>query len=91
MGSIEQAVRILLAEKADLDVPVGQIGIDDNLLNYGLHSVLYVQLVVAIEVHFGIEFDDLDLDIHAHPTIGSLVAYIQRQQSRAQEHSQELQ
>ncbi len=84
MGSIEQTVRVLLAEKAELDVPVEQIGIDDNLLDYGIHSILYVQLVVAIEAHFGIEFDDLDLDIHAHPTIGSLVAYIQ-QQPRAQE------
>jgi acyl carrier protein len=84
MHAIEQTVRTLLAEAIELELPVEQIGVDDNLTDYGLHSLFYVKLIVAIEGHFGIEFDDMDLDINTHPTIGSLVAYIQQQQSHAQ-------
>lgn len=81
MHSIEQTVRTLLAQEIELELPVEQIGVDEDLTSYGLNSLFYVKLVVAIETHFGIEFDDMALDINTHPTIGSLVAYIQQQQS----------
>lgn len=37
------------------------IGPDDDLIEYNLNSILVVELVVELEIAFGIEIDDDDL------------------------------
>lgn len=49
--------RVLKQERAVLE----SIGPDDDLIEYNLNSILVVELVVELEIVYGIEIDDDDL------------------------------
>ncbi|MEK3723342.1 phosphopantetheine-binding protein [Paenibacillus sp. FSL H8-0034] len=49
--------RVLKQEREVLE----SIGPDDDLIEYNLNSILVVELVVELEIVYGIEIDDDDL------------------------------
>jgi acyl carrier protein len=52
------------------------ISLDSNLTEYGLNSMTFIQLVVAIEAELECEFDDEDLDVNKFWTARSIVDYV---------------
>lgn len=49
---------------------------DDDLSSFGVNSVSFIKLVVAVEEEFGFEFDDEQLDFNNFRTINGIVEYI---------------
>lgn len=77
MKTIEDRVREILQTHAEISVARDDIGSDDNLIEFGINSVTFIKLIVALEIEFDSEFDDSLLDINQFPTIKSLVTYLE--------------
>lgn len=52
-----------------------------NLINEGLDSVHVIQLIIKIEIAFGIEFEDEDLQMRHFITLQSIVDFIFRKKA----------
>lgn len=50
--------------------------IDKPLISIGINSIMFLKIVVAIEVAFGIEFEPINLDFNKFSNIRSLVDYV---------------
>jgi acyl carrier protein len=75
MNSIEERVRQTLSENLVLVDHVENINDEENLLEYGVNSMKIIQIIIQLENHFEIEFDDEYLERETY-TIKSLVEYI---------------
>ncbi len=75
----ERRVRNILLESIEMKELASQIGLDDDLSNLGVNSVIIVKLIVAVENEFGFEFGDDDLDFNKFSTLRSLISYIDEQ------------
>ena len=71
------AIRAILAEHARLSVPVDQLKDEGDLYDAGLTSLTTVNLMLALEEHFDVEFTDKMLGRKTFGTIRSLVEAIQ--------------
>ena len=67
-----QQIRALLAQHARLQVAVDQLGDDSDLYQAGLTSLSTVNLMLALEEHFGVEFLDRMLGRKTFGSIRSL-------------------
>lgn len=56
---------------------LGELSPDMELTELGMDSVNFVQLVVLLEKHFKIEFDDMSLNFYNYKTIGDVCYYIE--------------
>lgn len=73
----EEKVKSLLQSQLELEGE--NIENDESLQeNYGLDSMGFIQLVVALEQEFHIEFDDEVLMIQNFDTINKIVELVQR-------------
>lgn len=66
-----QQIRSILVQHARLQVPVDQLGDDSDLYQAGLTSLATVNLMLALEEHFDVEFLDRML---GRKTFGSIRA-----------------
>jgi D-alanine--poly(phosphoribitol) ligase subunit 2 len=71
MVSLED-IRNILARNEALAPVVGQISEDDNLFDKGLDSFGSVQLMLALEEHFDVEFPDHLLSRKSFSTLRSI-------------------
>jgi acyl carrier protein len=67
-----EQIRPIVAEHARLRVPVDQLSNDSDLYEAGLTSLSTVNLMLALEEHFDVEFSDKMLGRKTFASIGSL-------------------
>jgi len=75
MITIEAKLKEILRQIVEF-VDTDDIKLDSELKDYGLDSIAFVQLVVAIENEFVVEFDDEDLDVNKFPLFQNLIDYV---------------
>ncbi|NPD65150.1 acyl carrier protein [Lichenicola cladoniae] len=80
---MENRIRDILSKVGRLPVPVGGIGIDDDLYDAGLSSLASVNVMLAIEQAFDIEFPDQLLTRRSFQTIRSLTGVVDALKSSA--------
>ena len=69
----EEAVRSILAEHSKLSVDFGSVPSDSDLYDAGLTSLTTVNVMLAIEDHFDVEFEDSMLARATFQSVESLV------------------
>ena len=67
-----EQIRAILAQHARLSVNVDGLTVDSDLYNAGLTSLTTVNLMLALEDHFNVEFTDQMLGRKTFGTIRSL-------------------
>lgn len=77
MNENERKLRNLIEKNAGLSTPISEISSSDDLTAFGVNSISYIKIVVAIEQEFGVEFDEVNLDFSMFKTINSLSEYIE--------------
>jgi acyl carrier protein len=70
--SMEETIRTVLAEYAKLMVDASTIDVDDNLYTLGLTSHASVNVMLALEDAFDVEFPDADLRKDTFGSIASI-------------------
>jgi acyl carrier protein len=73
-NAIEAKVREVV--KAESDTDRNEIGLRDNLGQYGINSINFIRIIVRLEKEYGIEFSDQQLLDSNRVTIEKLVSYI---------------
>ncbi|WP_162463129.1 acyl carrier protein [Paenibacillus psychroresistens] len=76
MNSVEQQFIDLI--NAELNVVIDQTHFKMNLDDLGVNSLVFVQLVVAIESHFDIEFENIQLLNTNFSDANSIIRYIEK-------------
>ena len=79
-----EQIRPLLAEHARLRTDVGQLSDDSDLYEAGLTSLSTVNLMLALEEHFDVEFSDRMLGRKTFSSIRSLADAIEELRGPAQ-------
>ena len=72
MNMYAEQIRQIVAEHARLRTPVDQLSDDSDLYEAGLTSLSTVNLMLALEEHFDVEFSDKMLGRKTFASIGSL-------------------
>ncbi len=65
----------------DLDIPITQVGNDDDLFELGMNSITSIKIVVEMEQEFDFEFEDEKLTMETMRTINSLYEYLNQRLS----------
>ncbi|MBW5446415.1 acyl carrier protein [Cohnella sp. CFH 77786] len=55
-----------------------ELGPDDDLSGFGVNSMTFIRLVLALEMEFGVSWDDDDLQFQNFTTVNSIVRYVER-------------
>lgn len=78
MTIIERELRELISE---IIKPVSEevIKLDENLINRGLDSMGFIQLIVNIENKFELELDSDDLIFEYFDTLQKIIEYVENQ------------
>ena len=71
---MEEEIRRVLAEHARLAVDVEQIGVDDDLFEAGMTSHANVNVMLALEEAFDVEFPEATLRRSTFETIAAIKA-----------------
>lgn len=74
MNSLESEIVKLMVEAGELP---DNIGLDTTFQEIELESITFINIVVEIEDHFEIEFDDENMLISKYQTVGDLVNYVE--------------
>lgn len=74
--NVEEAIRKIVAEKSNLEKSK-ELGLHDNLQDFGINSITFMKIVVGIEKEFGMKFDDEILSFENFQTLQSIVEYIE--------------
>lgn len=79
LQSLEQ-VKFILADTLSLGDRIKTLTADTGLLGNlpELDSMAVVNVITAMEEHFGITFDDEDINAHAFQSVGTLSALVDR-------------
>jgi acyl carrier protein len=72
VGNIGTRIRNVLRQTSTLRVDAGSLADHDDLYDAGLKSLAAVQLLLALEEEFGIEFPDSVLHRATFATVGQL-------------------
>lgn len=78
---IEQIIRDKLAEIVEIE-NVNAVSLDEDLKEYGMSSLNAIELVVALEMEFGIEFSEDDLQVDNLCTIQKLINVVKKYMER---------
>ena len=73
----EDAVRAILAEHSKLSVDISSLQNDSDLYDAGLTSLTTVNVMLAIEDHFDIEFEDSMLSRTTFQSIETLAEAVE--------------
>jgi len=74
--SVEETLRNILSETANLSVPAATIGSGDDLFAAGLTSFATVGVMLAVESEFDVEFPDSLLVRSTFTSINALAAAV---------------
>ncbi|WP_164779412.1 phosphopantetheine-binding protein [Paenibacillus kobensis] len=64
----------VLADEGDR---IETIGPDDDLSEFGVNSVTFIRLVLALEMEFGVSWEDDDLQYQNFLTINNISRYVE--------------
>ncbi len=73
----EDAIRTILAEHSKLSVDMNTLNNNSDLYEAGLTSLTTVNVMLAIEDHFDVEFEDSMLSRETFQSVDSLVETVQ--------------
>ncbi len=79
--AIEEQIKELLIERLFLDFEPSDIENSTALSEYGIDSFLMLELVVALEEQFSVQFDPSDITAEAIKSIDSLVALVRSKEA----------
>ena len=79
MNSIEQEIVKLMMEVGELP---DNIGLDTTFKEIELESINFITIIVEIEEHFEIEFDDENMILSNYETVGDFVKYVESKMSK---------
>ncbi len=74
--NIEKEVKKIIASSIKTTEPIDTYDVNGSLQNIGMDSITFVQIIVALENAFDIEFPDNKLSITEAGTIASIVDII---------------
>ncbi|HEY1417861.1 MAG TPA: acyl carrier protein [Myxococcaceae bacterium] len=80
---MEDAIRTILAKHGKFSVPVEQLRSDDDLYRAGMTSHASVNVMLALEAHFDVEFPDRMLRRSVFESISAIAAALDELRSRA--------
>ncbi len=80
---MSERVREIIAEQAQLPVDVGAIGDDANLFDAGMTSHAAVNVMVALEDEFEVEFPDSLLNREVFSSVAAIVSALEQIGARA--------
>ena len=80
---MEDAIRTILAKHGKLSVPIEQIRSDDDLYRAGMTSHASVNVMLALEAQFDVEFPDRMLRRSVFESISAIAAALDELCSRA--------
>lgn len=69
---VDQTLRDLVAQHGGLQTPIDRLGDEDDLYAAGMTSFATVQLMLALEEAFDVEFPEERLNAKTFATIGSI-------------------
>lgn len=72
----KELIRNIIATTAKLQVDISELSDDGNLYDAGLTSLNTVNLMLAIEDRFDIEFDDDSLNRETFKTVNALTGVV---------------
>lgn len=72
----KELIRNIIATTAKLQVDISELSDDGNLYDAGLTSLNTVNLMLAIEDQFDIEFDDDSLNRETFKTVNALTGVV---------------
>lgn len=75
LEKIELKILEVIKNNADLESPL-EISPDNQILSLGITSRSFVEIVVALESEFDIEFEDENLDVRHFDTLNDLIDYV---------------
>ncbi len=70
--SIDSQIIQIIADHAKLAIDVKDLGIDDNLYSSGMTSLSSVNVMLALEDAFDLEFPDRMLNVQVFSCVGSI-------------------
>lgn len=76
---LEKTIRNKLAEVLKIENPE-EISLEKDLKEYGMDSLNAIELVVALEMEFGIEFAEDDLLVDNLSTVQKLILVVRKYQ-----------
>lgn len=77
---IESKVREIIGREIKFSGDISKIGLEDNLREIGLGSLAFIRAVIAMEIEFGMEFADSDLDVKDFDNLKKIISYIDRKE-----------
>lgn len=76
-NEIESRLLKILRENIELEDYDGELAEDEDLLFWGINSITFIKIIVAVEKEFDIEFDEEDLDYNLFRQLDKLVNYVE--------------
>jgi acyl carrier protein len=80
---VEDAIRNIVNKHGKLSVPIDQIRAEDDLYRAGMTSHASVNVMLALEAHFDIEFPDRMLRRNVFESISSIQSALSELRSAA--------
>ncbi|MWC28628.1 acyl carrier protein [Paenibacillus sp. MMS18-CY102] len=56
---------------------IGDIGPDEDLSAFGINSMTFIRLVLALEMEFGVSWGDDDLQYENFLTLNNIIRYVE--------------
>ena len=75
--AIEATLKELIVERLFLDIEPEEIETEEDLAEYGVDSFLLLELIVAMEEMFEVQFEQSDITSETLRSVSTLVALIQ--------------
>ena len=79
-GSIDKEIIKLIFEIGELS---DNIGLDTDFVDIELDSIEFITIIVEVETNYEIEFDDENMLINNHRSIGDFVEYVKKKITKA--------
>lgn len=79
---IKANIREIIGKNIELTVPIEKISYDDDLTTFGMNSITFIKVVVAIELEYGFEFEDDIMLVEKFKKINDLVSYIKEKATK---------
>jgi acyl carrier protein len=80
-ATIDPQLKALIVERLFLDLEPANIESDTPLADYGVDSFLLVELIVALEEMFNVQFDQKDITADSLASVAALRELIVRKQN----------
>ncbi|KEI98764.1 hypothetical protein N496_03930 [Clostridium botulinum A2B3 87] len=71
-----EIIKKILKENLEIESDLSDIDLDQHLIELGLDSIYFIQLIVAFESEFDIQFDEEELDMENFSTINNIINYL---------------